>query len=324
MLKNTLTKLVVFVGAIITVAAVFFVIFDSMSTMPAKPESDRDYLVTHALELVNKERTQNGLLPLRLSSNGAAQAQAQEILSTRTVSHWLTNGEKPYLAYSKYGGSGGMGQNVMFRGATDIKQCLQTGCEKIEPIKQLEQIHYDMMYNDEEYEWGNKGNILDPKHTDVSFGIAFDQYSFVLVQNFEYNYINLSQPIGQDPANIEILGELRAGTLYNISVYYDPFPTQEDYHLHKNEKSYGFGKTVGVVERPLPPNSFYEKHNEFEVITAKNMTQTGNKIYAEFDISKITVSPGIYTLTVWLKIDDMFVPATVHPIFVKPSAKGSI
>ncbi|CDI06209.1 CAP domain-containing protein [Candidatus Nitrosotenuis uzonensis] len=318
-------NIMVTVTVVSLAAAIYFGITVSraMYELPTEQIS-HDYLVQHALELVNKDRKDNGLGSLALSANKAAQTHAEEILMTRTVSHWLTNGEKPYMTYARYGGAGGIGQNVAFRGITDIEQCKQSKCEIIDPIKKLEEIEYAMMFDDEYYEWGNKGNILDPNHTHVSFGIAYDEYSFVLVQNFEYNYINLTEPIGHDPNRIKIIGTLSEGRLYNISVYYDPFPTTGSYEAHKNEKTYGFGRQIAVVEPPLPPNSYYEKPRDYELIIAKNMVQDQSEIDVEFDMTGIAVEPGIYTLTVWLQINHDYVPATVYQIFIEPNIKDSI
>lgn len=304
--------------------AAYFGIMYGVQIEKSSTDLDRNYLVQRALEIVNKDRKDNGLKPLSLSTNGAAQVHAEEILNTRTVSHWMTNGEKPYMTYVRYGGTGGMGQNVAFRGATDTEECKKTTCEIIDPIKKLEEIEHAMMFDDEDYEWGNKENILDPNHTHVSFGIAYDQYSFALVQNFEYNYINLTEPIGHDASSIKIKGTLSEGKLYNISVYYDPLPTAGVYQTYKNEKSYGFGRQVAVIEPPLPPNSYYEKPRDYELIIAKSMVQNENTIDVEFDMSGIVAEPGIYILTVWLQIGRDYVPATVHQVFVEPNVRDSI
>jgi hypothetical protein len=321
--KNTKVAIVIAAVAVLSIVLYFGVVGSITNQNPAK-EFGYDYLVQRALEIVNKDRIDNGLDPLALSTNGAAQAHAEDILRTRTVSHWMTNGEKPYMTYARHGGAGGIGQNVAFRGATDAMQCEQTLCDSIDPIKMLEEIEHAMMFDDEDYEWGNKGNILDPEHTHVSFGIAYDRYSFVLVQNFEYNYINLTEPIGQNLSNIRVAGLLTEGRLYNISIYYDPFPNTGAYELHKNEKSYGFGRQVAIIEPPLPPNSYYQRPYEYELIIAKNMSQNGSAVSAEFDISQVATEPGIYTLTIWLQVENTYIPATVHQIFVEPSVKGSI
>lgn len=63
-------------------------------------------LYSHTLNLVNADRAEKGLAPVQLSQNKAAQAHAEDVLKTRTISHWMTNGEKPYMTYTRYGGAG--------------------------------------------------------------------------------------------------------------------------------------------------------------------------------------------------------------------------
>jgi hypothetical protein len=59
-------------------------------------------LQNYALQLINQDRVQAGLVPVQLSSNQAAQAQAKDVLNTRQISHWMTDGEKPYMTYTRY------------------------------------------------------------------------------------------------------------------------------------------------------------------------------------------------------------------------------
>ncbi|HEY3094372.1 MAG TPA: hypothetical protein VGJ42_01305, partial [Nitrososphaera sp.] len=99
----------------------------------------REELVQHALDLINKDRADSGLLPVELSSNQAAQAHAEDVFETKRISHWMTNGEKPYMTYTRYGGEGSVQQNVAIAGfdADQYQRC-QTNtlldCEKIEPL----------------------------------------------------------------------------------------------------------------------------------------------------------------------------------------------
>lgn len=283
---------------------------------------DRDELIQHALSLVNKDRAEHGLMPLDLSANKAAQVHADDVLKTRVISHWLTTGEKPYLTYAKYGGTGGVRQNIAFIGATDVEQCVtpEAECDLVDPFVALEQSERKMMSDDSDSAWGHRNDILNPKHTHVSFGIAYDKYSFVLVQNFEYNYIDFDATMGQDPSNMRITGSVLEGRLYNISVYYDPLPTSQAYAEHKDESLYGFGRMVAIVEPPLPPNSYYLKSDDHSLIVAHSMSQEGVRIDASFDMSSVATEPGIYTVAVWLESDGTYIPATTHSVLVVPSS----
>ena len=57
------------------------------------------------LDLINEERVKRGLNPAFMGSNAAAQAHADNLLETCTLSHWDSDGLKPYMKYSQAGGS---------------------------------------------------------------------------------------------------------------------------------------------------------------------------------------------------------------------------
>jgi uncharacterized protein YkwD len=76
----------------------------------------REELVQHVLDRINKDRTDFGLLPVKLSSNQAAEIHAEDVFRTRQISHWTTNGEKPYMTYTQNDGEGSVQQNVAIAG----------------------------------------------------------------------------------------------------------------------------------------------------------------------------------------------------------------
>ena len=78
-------------------------VINSIPTQLAKPSSSNE-LIQYALKKINEDREKAGLSPVLLSNNEAAQAHAEDVLKTGTISHWMTNGEKPYMTYTRYGG----------------------------------------------------------------------------------------------------------------------------------------------------------------------------------------------------------------------------
>ena len=61
---------------------------------------DGDNLKQYALKKINEDRLKFNLSPVELSKNEAAQIHAEELLKTKIVSHWTTDGMKPYMRYS--------------------------------------------------------------------------------------------------------------------------------------------------------------------------------------------------------------------------------
>lgn len=257
-----------------------------------KLKTSQSDLLKFAVEQINKDRAERGLLPVLLSNNQAAQIHAEDILKQETISHWLSNGEKPYVTYTKNGGTGYVGQNV----ATSQCSGFCTGYDLEKEIKDQE---YSMMYDDASSNWGHRDNIIDPHHTHVSLGIAHNDNMFVYVQNFEDDY--LDGAIQYSNNLVQINGNLREGKVVNIAIFYDPLPTPALYELHKNDAFYEMGNLVAIVERPLPPNSYYDQPSDYNLIVANNWQERGQNISIDFDTSKVFSNSGVYTIGVWIE-----------------------
>ena len=100
------------------------------------------------------------------------------MLQNNFFSHWDTNGYKPYMRYSLAGGKGAVAENiaVMYSHTPDLEAT----------VAELERI---MMYDDAEWDWGHRDNILKPFHNKVSIGIAYDNYNLYFVEDFEDDHI---------------------------------------------------------------------------------------------------------------------------------------
>jgi hypothetical protein len=171
------------------------------------------------------------------------------------MSHLTTNGEKPYMLYSKMGGLGKLRQNVAFIGDPNFHgKCVsgEIDCKKINPLKTINLLEDIMVYNDAHAKWHHRHNILDMYPTHVSLGIAYDDYSFALLQNFENNYLNFSTPIvfNNSDRHVNISGTLldNATRFHSIEIYYDDMPTKSFYEKYKDPSLYQPGKLVAAVK----------------------------------------------------------------------------
>ncbi len=274
-----------------------------------------DELRKYALEKINEDRGKFGLPPVELSNNDAAQVHAEDVLKTRQISHWMTNGEKPYMTYSRLGGTGHMGQNVGASGDMSYYEDCTSGfyrCDRIDPFGEIDAIEYGMMYDDADSDWGHRDNILHPRHTHVSIGIAYDDYTFVIVQNFEDNYIRFISPITRDGENIQLTGFLPPDTeLYGINIFYDEYPTESVYERYRNQGYYSLGEVIAGV---APPGWHYQ---EIENIPVSNWHESSGFIDIRFSIESIADREGVYTIVTWLN-DKSDVPfaVTSYSVFV--------
>lgn len=283
----------------------------------------REELVQHALDLINKDRADFGLPPVQLSSNQAAQVHAEDVFRTKRISHWMTNGEKPYMTYTRYGGEGSVQQNVAIAGFSpeQYEQCrtnILLDCERIEPLSTIAELQYEMMYKDKECcDNGHRYNILDPRHTHVSIGIVYDRYYLAFVENFENNYgLDISVNNGQ----VTISGQLLEGQeLQQIDIYYDEIPTREIYEQNKHMLSYSAGELVAAVVEPLPLGFYYEKPEGLILIEANRWGQgddSPSSVDVMFNLASAVRKDGVYTLFAVVEDGEERFKATSYSIFV--------
>jgi uncharacterized protein YkwD len=206
---NWLLKMVMYVAIGAVVAYLVFAtnVLDTISDEIAQlgsettqdedaPEiSSKDYesvqqLRLHVLNLINKDRADHGIDPVRLGTNAAAQSHANDMLAFGYLGHWWVDGRKPYMVYSDTGGTSYVAENVAVYGHkiagfidNDCDSLLSL-CERLVPDERLEHLQWSMVYDDAESDWGHRETMLDPNHTEVSIGIAFDSEFIALAQHF--------------------------------------------------------------------------------------------------------------------------------------------
>jgi len=66
-----------------------------------------------------------------------------------------------------------MGENLMYFEGADFNVSVV-----------LDALIYDMVYDDADYDWGNRDNILYEEYTEVSIGVAYDENKLYFVQDF--------------------------------------------------------------------------------------------------------------------------------------------
>lgn len=282
----------------------------------------RGELVSRALDLINEDRAKFGMPPVMLSQNQAAQAHAEDVFNTKQISHWMTNGEKPYMTYTRYGGDGSVQQNVAIAGFTSeqYSECVNNvlyNCEEIDPVSTIQELQHEMVYDDKECcNDGHKDNILGKYHTHVSIGIVYDRYYLAFVQNFENDY-GLDVQVSDGRARI--YGVLAAGTLDQITIHYDRMPTPATYEQNKHMLSYSSGDLVAAVAKPLPLGYSYQEPDGYSLIVANRWDVRGNSMDVTFDLADVVDEDGVYTLAAIVKDGDETFEATSHSVFIDSS-----
>lgn len=320
--KTSKSTKVAIIAVVLAISVIAIILSPSIAMM-ATEQPTLSELKQLALEQINKDRAKFNLQPVKLSSNIAAQVHAEDVLKTEQISHWMTNGEKPYMTYSRYDGLGYVAQNVVIQntvggdafGDAHIQLCKngQAICDKLDVRKALDNGEYAMMYEDKDCcADGHRLNILDVHHTDVSIGIAFNGFFFVMVQNFENNYLQLGEPLTNDNTHIHIAGTLQQGNLANVVVFFDDTPTALVYEKNKQQKSYSLGTAIAGI---APPNYRYDN---ITTIQANHWATDDKAIDIQFDLTPILSKEGVYTIVTYVDDKDKnLFPVTSYSLFVK-------
>jgi uncharacterized protein YkwD len=295
------------------------VIQKTANTINPKPPPTREELYQYALNLVNQDRKIHGVGPVGLSNIASAQNHADDMLSSGYFSHWNTDGVKPYVTYTKFGGRGEMAENIGYV----MVHCLAVNCyaNSFDPFKEINDSEYKMMYDDAGSNWGHRDNIINPDHTHVNFGIAYDNERFYFVENFENDIVDW-QITTLNSNYLHLAGQMPSGySLDQINVFSDPSPkplsSQDlDGTAPYNAGYYDQGELAGVILPQLTGDSYYPEcgagkttlHSTkgdwcVDYTTYVNNSQLPNGIDITSDVSKWQ-GAGLHTIYVYLKKPD--------------------
>jgi hypothetical protein len=236
------------------------------------------------------------------------------MLKNGYFSHWDMNGYKPYMRYTLAGGKGAVAENCAW-------EWLTGNVFGIDVKSALKDLEWNMMYNDSASGWGHKDNILNPIHSRVSIGIAYDHNHVYFVEDFEDDYISWSQ-LSVDNNEVAMQGIIQSQqtNIQQIAVYYDnPSPlTVNQLNNPPYQHSYDAGTLVAIVVPPLPAGQYYDWSGITEEgIVANNWTQNGNDFQISFSLSQIVVinGKGVYTLYLYTGSDPVDC-ITTHSIWI--------
>gem|GEM_PF-967177 len=271
-------------------------------------------LAQYMLELINKDRRDNGLSPVVLGSNNAAQMHAEDRLKNNYMSHWGTDGMKPYMRYTLAGGynydaENGFVTRTTWYGGSDPFY-------KRDPKQMLDEAEKSLMGSP-----GHRRNILDKWHKKVNLGIAYSNDSLHLAQDFEGDYLTFTALPTLSGNILSMAGKLTQGSLFNVAIYYDPLPqplTSNQLEAPPYDYSYGMGDRVGIIIPPAPPGSYYSSLPPNSIIASLWSAGQGGQFSITANISPaLQRGKGVYTVMIWADINGESKDVTNYSIFVK-------
>jgi hypothetical protein len=237
------------------------------------------------------------------------------------LSHWDTQGYKPYMRYTITGGNGFVEENV---GYVYLPGAYKTTAAVEDAIKRIE---YEMVYNDAAHDWGHRLNILDPSHTGVAIGVSYDSDYVYVVQDFSNDYIRWSQPITvSGGGNIVMSGDLdpasgmAADGIQMVQVFFDPWPARLTVLQLKSSPYDGPYSQGTFVAGVLPPGYGVQGGT---TITADQWLLSSTHFAVSFSLAPVIKAegPGCYTLYIaWKGSEGHQVLLTSYTVFVNPKA----
>ncbi|MDO8472494.1 MAG: CAP domain-containing protein [Dehalococcoidia bacterium] len=288
------------------------------TTTKTPQQSHQDaQLVQYVLGLINKDRADFGHAPVTLGTNQAAQQHADDMFAGYFLSHWGTDGLKPYMRYTQAGGDNYEGENSAYAGWYDPADDPNRWAT-IDAQSELQQLEYAMMYDDAPSNWGHKDNILNPWHKKVNIGITYDNHRLAFVEQFEGDYVQFTQLPATAGSTLSMSGTATLGNIDSVGIFYDPPPQPlTNQQLVNGPHSYSLGDQVGFVYAPPPPGYFYTTLPPNAVQASRWSVNSGVfNIQADLSLA-LRRGPGVYTVVIVTKAGTEMLPVTNYSIFVQ-------
>ncbi len=233
-------------------------------------------LQPYMLKLINKDRQSNGLKPVEWDELAAqvGLAHTQEMADNQYMSHWNLAGYGPDIRYSFASGTEWDQENVY---SSWQRYDNGTPVPVTDWKKQIEDAQKALMNSP-----GHRANILNPDHTHVGVGLAYNPKTgeFRVAQEFINRFITINNlPVQAKPgSDIRINFRLLNGvTDPVVNLAYEPFPQPLSLDQLKATSSYS------------SPAQFVAS---FETTSEAN----GDRLA---DI-KIGDTPGLYHIQIWV------------------------
>ncbi len=268
----------------------------SQKTAPSVRQEITDKL----RELVNAERYLAGVGQLEIDDLACrvAMSHAVDMAQNSFVSHWGSDGRKPYHRYSFAGGIHATQENVaaidnFFSG------------DWADLTEDLISLHV-RMHGENPPRDGHRKAILAPQHTHVGFGFAAVERRLRLVEIYVAKYaevVGFQSRVPRD-ATLDLSGKLLSEQfeLQQIDVFYETLPVKIGSDFFNNPRSYELPDEFQSIRPKLREDMRYPDGTRGAL-----ELQIGRRFRAPINLYK--GSAGIYTIVLWVnrqKSEDLF------------------
>ena len=214
------------------------------------PSFDLPALRQQALAYVNEARILQGLSPVRLGENQAAQKRTAEMIQQRYLSTWNTAGHTASTLYTLEGGEGYSEGAGVYNGLF-----VNTGCINRKPADLLLEMLDHLMTVPVNHEI-----IHFPEHTTVNVGISFSCTALAVQLDFEGEYVSYLNPPTIQNGQLTMEGRLLNGAKMvwigeEVGIWIDYLPSPVP--LTRGQLFRGFEECQGIpvaailTQRPM-------------------------------------------------------------------------
>ena len=228
----------------------------SRATPSTPPEQRYIKEKRYMLELINAERIREGLEPVVLGSNVAAQLHAEASIEECFASHWDLDGLKPYMRYSLAGGYQANVENVAGSDYCPSRFAFYAPVSDIRlEIRETMDGWMDSP--------GHREAIMDPWAEKVNVGLEWSTYSFSAVQQFEGDYVEYVELPTIEGDVLTAAGRVKNGLSIAtderlvVAIFYDPPPRRLTKGQIARTYCYDVGTPVAILREPPPKGSYY-------------------------------------------------------------------
>jgi len=243
------------------------------------------------LTMINEERAIERVPPVAMNdlATRVAAAHAVDMARGKFVSHWGSDGRKPYHRYSSAGGIDATEENV--------SAASNTWSLKPADIAQDVAYLHVRLYNETPPNDGHRKTILAPKQTHVGIGIAMDALRLRVVELFVAKHVEVDRvkQTAQPGETIEFSGKLLEpeAILNYIEVFYEPLPLPPQLVWLQTPRPYSLPDESITLFPKLTGGLKYADGRRGIVEVNGRSFRTPLKLFKE--------SPGLYTIACWIR-----------------------
>jgi hypothetical protein len=238
-------------------------------------------ITRNLLDYLNKLRKENGVPPVNYANTGTANLRVNYMLKENLFSHYDKEGKLPIYYFTSTGNYYSAEESIGFSSSNSIY--FKDG---VIALKQGKQLIYNMIYKDEDSNWGHRDSLLDPCFNYADISIAWNNRTLFLDIIMVSAWIKWINPPNFKNNIFSMKGEIMTMIPQNILVFRDdPNPS------YTSRRSYDLGQLIAGV---LPKNYLFQN---ISTISATKWVM--NKL---IDVSfPFKPSKGLYTIVVTSK-----------------------